>query len=241
MSVRSSSGSPTTSAPTAPTRRGREVLPDARLDDDALGRHAQLAGVGEAAEEPRRRRRPRGRRRAGRSWRRCPIPRGCTGEAARPARRRARARPGGACRWRSRRGRPPVGRPGAGPSGSASAPGRSATTTASSGHAPRRASSTSIVVRRTREEGRQTTAFPAARAEEATSGRHPDRRVGRVPAEDHPVGRPLQARRPRGRRHRDAGGSSGPGRAGRPAGRARTPSRGARSGVAGRPRRRRRR
>ena len=41
--------------------------------------------------------------------------------------------------------------------------------TASSGQAPRRASSTSIVVRRTREEGRQTTAFPATRAEEATS------------------------------------------------------------------------
>ena len=58
--------------------------------------------------------------------------------------------------------------PGSQTSGSASGPGRSATTRASSGQAPARASSTRPVVRRTREEGRQTTALPAASAEAAT-------------------------------------------------------------------------
>ena len=59
--------------------------------------------------------------------------------------------------------------PGSQTSGSAAGPGRSATTSASAGQGPARASSTSPVVARVREEGRQTTALPATSAEAATT------------------------------------------------------------------------
>ena len=59
--------------------------------------------------------------------------------------------------------------PGSHTSGSASAPGRSTTTTASAGQGPARASRTSAVVPRARLAGRARIAFPATSADAATT------------------------------------------------------------------------
>ena len=191
-------------------------------------------GVGEAPERRRRAPPRRGRRPPGRSAGRCPSPRGCRAEGA-PRRRRPRPSPAS---WRlqvrgrgvghdgvdarvpdqrlglgARQRRPPRSRP--------------------RGQGPASASRTSAVVRRARREGRARTRVARHQRRGRHHRGHPDRRVGRVPAEHHPVGRPLELGRPAGGRHRPRAGSPRRGPAGRRGGRAPTPARGGRSGAAG--------
>ena len=104
----------------------------------------------------------------------------------------------------SRRGRRRRGRRGSQTSGSASGPGRSTRPRSRPrGQAPARASSTSA--RGGGARARRAAPDDRVAGDQRRGGhhrRHPDRRVGRVPAEHHPVGRPLQRGRPRGGRHR---------------------------------------
>ena len=202
MSVRSSVGISDHQRPDGRRQTRREVLPDRARDDHALGRHAQLACVGEAAE--------RGSGGGGieigaRQDDHGVVARALGDVGAKRGRPRAYARPRPA-RWRLQVAleawatTSPT--PGSQTSGSASGPGRSATTSASAGQAPRKG----VEHQRGRPaHARGRPADDSVAGDEGRGGdegRHPYRRVGRVPAEHDPIGRPLEERRPRGGRHR---------------------------------------
>ena len=127
--------------------------------------------------------------------------------------------------------------PGSATSGSGLGPGRSTTMIAPSGQAPARAASTRpVVAPHARGRPRQDRVAGHQRRGRHQR-RHPDRRVGGVPAEHHPVGFPLEHRAPGGRGHRPGTDRLGERRQGVEQAERRGDLAARRSGAAGPPRR----